>query len=51
MHSLKENQGQIKSYPDCNKDGTQAFSSNYELQLVEIFNSFSDLTWLEWLKW
>jgi hypothetical protein len=29
---LKIKPESIKSFPDCNKDGTQAFWSNYELQ-------------------
>ncbi len=40
MYSLKLNQSQFKSCPDCNKDGTQAFSSNYELQRLTKLNIF-----------
>jgi hypothetical protein len=40
MYSLKWNQGQFKSYPFCNKDGTQAFCSNYELQRLTNLNIF-----------
>jgi hypothetical protein len=32
--------GQFKSYPYCNKDGTQAFWSNYELQRLTNLNIF-----------
>ncbi len=40
MYSLKSNQGQFKSFPCCNKDGTQAFCSNYELQRLTNLNLF-----------
>ncbi len=38
--SIISGTGQIKSYPYCNKDGTQAFCSNYELQRLTNLNIF-----------
>ncbi len=53
---FKINQSQFKSFPDCNKDGTQAFWSNYELQRLSFiktglnFLHFLPVGMFEWMK-